>query len=329
MPVKFRDYYETLGVAKTASADDIRKAFRKLARQYHPDVAKGNKQGAEERFKEINEAYEVLSDPEKRKKYDELGADWQHYEQAGAGAGAGGGGRGGNPFGGDNPFFRARPGRGGRGGVREYEFDGSTGFSDFFEQFFGGAATARGRAGGFGFPPESAEAARGQDTEADLMVTLEEALGGARRKITLRRGDKTEGIEVKIPAGVHEGQRIRLRGRGEAGGDLYLRVRLAKHPDFRVEENGDVTHELSVSAPDAVLGTEKTVPTLERGQAKLKIPAGSQPGQRFRLRGKGMPAPGGTRGDLYVQLDVELPRDLSPEQRETWEKLRHAGERPS
>ena len=319
MPVKFRDYYETLGVPKTANADDLRKAFRKLARRYHPDVAK-DKKGAEEKFKEINEAYEVLSDPEKRRKYDELGADWQQYERAGAGGG------GGNPFpGGNNPFFRTRPGRGGGGGnpnVREYEFDGSTGFSDFFEQFFGGAATARGRAGGFGFPPESAEAARGQDTEADLMVTLEEAINGARRVVTLRRGDKTETIDVKIPAGVHEAQRIRLRGRGEAGGDLYLRVRLAKHPDFRVEENGDVHHELTLTAPEAVLGAEKTVPTLEGGRAKLKIPAGSQPDQRFRLRGKGMPAPGGARGDLYVGLEVELPRELTEEQRALWEKLR-------
>lgn len=320
MPVKFRDYYETLGVTKTASADDLRKAFRKLARKYHPDVAK-DKKGAEDKFKEINEAYEVLSDPEKRRKYDELGADWQRYE----GAGAGGGGGGGSPFpggGGGNPFFRTRTGGRGGGGGREYEFDGSTGFSDFFEQFFGGAATARGRAGGFGVPPGSGEAARGQDTEADLMVTLEEALNGGRRGLTLRRDEKTENIEVKIPAGVHEGQRIRLRGRGEAGGDLYLRVRLAKHPEFRVEENGDTHHDLALSAPEAVLGVEKSVPTLEGGRARLKIPAGSQPDQRFRLRGKGMPGPGGTRGDLYVRLDVELPRTLTDEERALWEKLR-------
>ena len=323
MPVKFRDYYETLGVSKTASADDLRKAFRKLARKYHPDVAK-DKKGAEDKFKEINEAYEVLSDPEKRRKYDELGADWQRYERAGAG---GGGGAAGNPFPGGHPFFRPRPGgrggSGGAGGAREYEFDGSTGFSDFFEQFFGGAATARGRAGGFGVPPgSSAEAARGQDTEADLMVTLEEALHGGRRGLTLRRDDKTETIDVKIPAGVHGGQRIRLRGRGQAGGDLYLRVRLAKHPDFRVEENGDVHHDLTLSAPEAVLGSERSVPTLDGGQGKLKIPAGSQPGQRFRLRGKGMPGPGGTRGDLYVSLDVGLPRELTDEERALWEKLR-------
>ncbi len=314
MPVKFRDYYETLGVPKTAGADDLRKAFRKLARKYHPDVAK-DKKGAEDRFKEINEAYEVLSDPEKRRKYDELGADWQRYERAG-------GGGGGNPFPSGHPFFRPGTGRGGGGQAREYEFDGSTGFSDFFEQFFGGAATARGRAGGFGVPPGSAEAARGLDTEADLMVTLEEALNGARRGLTLRRGDKTESIDVKVPAGVHEGQRIRLRGRGEAGGDLYLRVRLAKHPDFRVEENGDVHHDLTLSAPEAVLGAEKSVPTPEGGRGKLKIPAGSQPGQRFRLRGKGMPGPGSTRGDLYVELDVELPQKLTDEARALWEQLR-------
>ena len=174
MSVKFRDYYETLGVSKTAGADDLRKAFRKLARQYHPDVAK-DKKGAEDRFKEINEAYEVLSGPGEapqvrrtRRRLATLrtrrgGRRWWRWRRGG-----------GNPFPGGHPFFRPR--RGG-GGAREYEFDGSTGFSDFFEQFFGGAATARGRAGGFGVPPgASAEAARGQDTEADLMVTLEEAL---------------------------------------------------------------------------------------------------------------------------------------------------------
>ena len=324
MPVQFRDYYDILGVSKTATSDDIRKAFRKLARKYHPDVAK-DKKTAEEKFKEINEAYEVLSDTSKREKYDRLGAGWQQYEQAG-GAPGGGAGAGG-----------AR--RRGAGGV-EFDF-GGTGYSDFFEQFFGGRGgrggnagfPGTGGAGGFDFfgggqaaPPE-----RGADVEADLSVTLEEAIHGSRRPITLRRTDgggssRTETYDVKIPAGVHEGQRIRLRSRGEAArgggesGDLYLRVRLAPHPDFRVEAGGDLYHDLVVEPWQAVLGTEVNVPTLEKPM-HLKIPAGSQVGQRFRLRGRGLPKVGGGRTDLYVQLGVTLPGELSGRERELWEQL--------
>ena len=323
MPVQFRDYYDILGVSKTATGDDIRKAFRKLARKYHPDVAK-DKKTAEEKFKEINEAYEVLSDSSKREKYDRLGAGWQQYEQ-GAGAGRAGGGT------------RQR----GPGGV-EFDF-GGTGYSDFFEQFFGGRGGRGGTAGfpgtaggggGFDFfgagqtaaPPE-----RGADVEADLSVTLEEAINGSRRPITLRRTDgkgssRTETYDVKIPAGVHEGQRIRLRSRGEAArgggesGDLYLRVRLAPHADFRVEAGGDLYHDLVVAPWQAVLGTEVDVPTLEKPM-HLKIPAGSQVGQRFRLRGRGLPKVGGGRTDLYVQLGVTLPEQLSERQRELWQQL--------
>src|SRR5881392_1361927 len=198
MAVQFRDYYETLGVSKTATEDEIRSAFRKLARKYHPDVAK-DKKVAEEKFKQINEAYEVLSDPEKRKKYDQLGADWnqpggfQPPPQWGGQPGGGG-------------FYQW----GGDGGGVEFEF-GGTGFSDFFEAFFGGG---RGRSafGGFGGRPATAE--RGADVEADIMVTLEEALHGSIRTVSLRRAgsNKVENYQVKIPRGVREGQRIRLRG---------------------------------------------------------------------------------------------------------------------
>src|SRR5437660_2658987 len=205
MPVQFRDYYETLGVPKTATEEEIRSAFRKLARKYHPDVAK-DKKAAEEKFKEINEAYEVLSDPEKRKKYDQLGADW-------------------NRPGGFQPppqWQGQQPGGGfyqwggdGGGGV-EFEF-GGTGFSDFFETFFGGG---RGRSAFGGYGGRAATAERGADVEADIMVPLEEALHGATRTVSLRRAgsDKVENYQVKIPRGVREGQRIRLRGQGEAGG---------------------------------------------------------------------------------------------------------------
>jgi curved DNA-binding protein len=322
MPVQFRDYYETLGVPKTATSDDIRKAFRRLARQYHPDVAK-DKKTAEEKFKQINEAYEVLSDSAKREKYDRLGAGWQQYEQGGFPGGGAGAGRAGGAGG-------ARRRAGGGGGV-EFDF-GGTGYSDFFEQFFGGSrGGGGGRGAGFDFFNQTPAAERGADVEADISVTLEEALHGSRRPITLRRSGgagagKTETYEVKIPAGVHEGQRIRLRSRGEAGqaggeaGDLYLRVRLAPHPDFRVEAGGDLYYDLSVAPWLAVLGGEVTVPTLE-GAVKLKIPPGSQVGQRFRLRGRGLPGAEGKRTDLYAQLNVTLPENLSAHQRELWEQL--------
>ena len=221
MAVQFRDYYETLGVAKTASEDEIRSAFRKLARKYHPDVAK-DKKTAEEKFKQINEAYEVLSDPEKRR---QIRRSRRELEPAGR-------------------WFSTSTGLGTRsrrqfprhpGGV-EFEF-GGTGFSDFFEAFFGGG---RGQSAFGGFGQRQPQAERGSDVEADIMVTLEEVMNGSTRQVSLRRTDsnKVETYNVKIPKGVHEGQRIRLAGQGEAGagggksGDLFLRVRLARDPDF-------------------------------------------------------------------------------------------------
>ena len=297
MAVQFRDYYETLGVSKTASADEIKSAFRKLARKFHPDVAK-DKKSAEEKFKQINEAYEVLSDKEKREKFDSLGANWN---QPGGGfqppPGWGQGGRpGASPFGGGN------------GGGVEFEF-GGTGFSDFFETFFGGG---RGQSafGGGGFGRREATAERGSDVEADIMVTLEEALQGSKRTVSLRRGSssKLESYQVKIPRGVHEGQRIRLAGQGEAGagggksGDLFLRVRLARHPDFSVE-GSDLIYEVEMAPWAAVLGSEIEVPTLEE-KRRLKLPAGTQAGQRFRLRERGLPSANGARGDLYVAVSI-------------------------
>ena len=311
MAVQFRDYYETLGVAKTANAGEIKSAFRKLARKHHPDVAKPKeKAAAEEKFKQINEAYEVLSDPEKRAKYDQLGADWN---QPGGFPPPGGGGG----------FRRSAGGPNGEG--VEFEF-GGTGFSDFFEAFFGGG---RGESafggGGFGRRPASAE--RGQDVEADIMVTLEEALNGSKRQVSLRRGgsDKTESYQVKIPRGVHEGQRIRLAGQGEAGagggksGDLFLRVRLARHPDFSVEGN-DLVYEAALEPWQAVLGTELEIPTLE-GNRRLKIPAGTQGGQRFRLRERGLPTANGSRGNLYVAAQIAIPKTLSEAERKIWRQL--------
>ena len=313
MPVQFRDYYETLGVPKTASEDEIRTAFRKLARNYHPDVAK-DKKAAEEKFKEINEVYEVLSDPEKAEEIDQLGADWnrpggfqpppqwQGQQQPGGG-------------------FSQWGGDGGRG--VEFEF-GGTGFSDLFEAFFGGG---RGRSASGGFGGRAATAERGADVEADIMVTLEEALHGSTRTVSLRRAgsDKVEQYQVKIPRGVREGQRIRLRGQGEAGagggksGDLFLRVRLAKHPDFSVE-GSDLIHEVRIQPWQAVLGGELLVPTLE-GKVRLKIPPGTQGGQRFRLRERGLPGVSGKRGDLYVVVQINIPKKVTDGERELWSEL--------
>src|SRR5437016_13632197 len=310
MAVQFRDYYETLGVSKTATDDEIRKAFRKLARKYHPDVNK-DKATAEEKFKQINEAYEVLGDPEKRQKYDQLGANWNQP----------GGFQpppqwGGQPGGGFHQW-------GGDGGGVEFEF-GGTGFSDFFEAFFGGG---RGRSAFGGFGGRTATAERGADVEADIMVTLEEALNGSTRTVSLRRAgsDKVEQYQVKIPRGVREGQRIRLAGQGEAGvgggksGDLFLRVRLARHPDFSVE-GSDLIHEVRIQPWQAVLGGELLVPTPE-GKVRLKIPPGTQGGQRFRLRERGLPGVSGKRGDLYVVGQINIAKELTERERELWSEL--------
>jgi curved DNA-binding protein len=317
MAVQFKDYYEVLGVPKTATQDEIRKAFRKLARVHHPDVSKDKKK-AEEKFKEINEAYEVLGDKEKRGKYDMLGADWErggasYPPPPGGGRRRAGGGGVGFPPGG--------------GGGEDFHF-GGTGFSDFFEQFFGGgggrSANPFGGGGGMGF---SQEAQRGQDVEADILVTFEEAFHGSKRKISFRRSSnsKTETYDIRIPTGVREGQKIRLAGQGEAGssgataGDLFLRVKFAQHPEFKAE-GSDLTHDLSLAPWEAVLGCEKSVPTLE-GHARLKIPAGTQNGQRFRLKKHGLVKEDKTRGDLYVVIDVVLPKELTAKERELWEKL--------
>ena len=315
MAVQFRDYYETLGVSKTATDDEIRKAFRKLARKYHPDVNK-DKATAEEKFKQLNEAYEVLGDPEKRKKYDELGANWDRPGGFQPPPGWGGQQQGGG--------FRRYGG--GDGGV-EFEF-GGTGFSDFFEAFFGAGNRQAGFGGGggnFGQRPRGAE--RGSDVEADIMVTLEEALHGSKRAVSLRRSNsnKVETYQVKIPKGVHEGQRIRLAGQGEAGagggqsGDLFLRVRLARHPDFTAE-GSDLIYEVKIEPWQAALGGELQVPTLE-GNARLKLPPGTQAGQRFRLRGHGLPTAPGTRGDLFVAPQIQIPKKLTEREREIWSQL--------
>lgn len=302
MSAQFRDYYQTLGVSKSATAAEIKSCFRKLARQYHPDTAK-DKKAAEEKFKEINEAYEVLGDAEKRKRYDEFGANWQHGAAPRNGFSGGG----------------FRPQRSAGGQDEDFEF-GGTGFSDFFEQMFGGRRSG-GRTG-FAEAPQ-----RGQDSEADILVTLEEALNGSTRQISFRRGGskKLETFTVKIPKGIREGQRIRLAGQGGTGasgggsGDLYLRVKFQRHPDFEID-GADLRYDLEIPAWDAVLGCNVTVPTLG-GRVKLKVPAGTQSGKKFRLTGMGLIASEGKRGDLYAVVAVTVPTDPSAKEKELWEKL--------
>jgi curved DNA-binding protein len=316
--MEYKDYYKVLGVDKNASEKEIKSAFRKLARKYHPDVNPDDPQ-AETRFKEINEAYEVLGDSDKRAKYDQLGSEWQRWQQAGGGPG-------------DFDWSRWATGPGGeRVHVRygtpdnlEDLFGGAGPFSDFFNSIFGGlGGGARGGAGfgGFNYEPRSR---RGQDLEHRIEINLAEAYHGTSRLLT-KDGRR---LEVKIPAGAKTGTRVRVRGEGSSGvaggqaGDLYLRVEVADDPRF--ERKGDDLHAtVQTDLYTAVLGGEVRVPTLA-GDVKLKIPAGSQNGQVFRLRGKGMPRLRRTseHGDLYARLDVRLPTKLTPEQRRLFEQLR-------
>lgn len=314
MAVQYKDYYESLGVPRTASDADIKKAFRKLAREYHPDVAKDKKR-AEEKFKEINEAYEVLGDAEKRKKYDQLGANWKSGSEFRPPPGWEG-------FGGTRPHQR-----GGAGGNQDFEFEfGGTGFSDFFEQLFG-SARRRAQDSNFGRRRAAFEEEEftepSRDIEGDIMVTLDEAMHGSVRSVRVthndRNGQRTETHQVKIPAGVTEGQKLRLSGRGEAGGDLYLRVRLAKHPDFSVDDH-NLIYEADLAPWEAVLGAEISVPTLA-GRVNIKIPPGTQTGQKLRVRGRGLPQRAGGNGDLIVVTKVEVPGKISDSERKLWEQL--------
>jgi curved DNA-binding protein len=319
MSATFKDYYATLGVGREATAAEIKKAFRKLARKHHPDTAT-EKKGAEEKFKEINEAYEVLGDPEKRVKYDRLGAGWD-----------------GSPgFGAPHDWQSTGPVPQ-SGAACEFHF-GGTGFSDFFERYFGG-----GDGGGFSADFEqpsgrktSPRPARGNDIEGDILVTLEEAMQGTVRPVSLQIRNQGNGhietrtFQVRIPPGAPDGCRIRAPGQGEPGrgngpaGDLFLRVRHAAHPDFTTD-GPDLYHELDIAPWDAVLGTEVRVPSLD-GVIKLRVPAGAENRQNLRVRGRGLPkgkpAPGGSRGDFFVTLNVVMPTRINDAERKLWQQLR-------
>jgi DnaJ-class molecular chaperone len=317
----FKDYYHTLGVEKTASDKEIKSAYRKLARKHHPDVNPGDK-AAEARFKELNEAYEVLGDPDKRRKYDELGANWRAYEQAG---------QGGSPF--EQGGWSVNVG-GGQGGFRTMTedemremFGTENPFSDFFNTFFGG-----------GEPGESRRTRgrgrnrKGRDLEHEIALTLEEADQGVTRRLALKHDGHARTVDVRIPAGVGDGSRVRVAGEGERGsngaasGDLYLRIQLAPHVTFE-RKGRDLYTRVQVPLTVAVLGGEVDVPALGGRTMRLKVPAGTQNGQVFRLRGQGMSLTGksGEKSDLYATVEVQLPRQLTPEQRAHFEALARTG----
>ena len=318
-----RDYYEILGVSRNATADEIRKAHRKLVRQFHPDVNKNNKQ-AEERFKEVQEAYDVLSDADKRKSYDE-------YGHVGVGQGQQ---PGGDPF---DAFRRARGGRGApgyqqwRGGpnVTVEEFDpsdfGNGQFSEVFEQLFGGGrrtAAGGGYGAGGGRSSRSAPIERGGDVEYPVTLTFAQAARGTTLSLQINRGGSMENIEIKIPPGVKDGSRVRIKGKGEqgpgGGGDLFIITTVHPHPSFR-REGLDILLDLPLSLYEALLGTKVTVPTLD-GPVTLTIPPGTSSGAKLRIKERGI-FRGDEKGDQFVVTRIVVPKDIDADDRKTIEKL--------
>lgn len=310
MSVEYKDYYQVLGVGRNASQEDISKAFKKLARKYHPDL-NPDKPEAEKRFKEANEAYEVLKDPEKRKLYDQLGPNWQHGQNFEPPPGFGGG--------------RYHFGGGGPGG-----FGGAQGFSDFFETIFGMGGPQGGFRPGGGY---ARRPRRGDDAEVGLSLTLEEAFRGGPKAISLQEQTlgpdgrprlSTKTLDVTIPAGIKDGARIRLAGQGSPGnsggpaGDLYLKVRIAPHPLFKLEGE-HVVLDLPLAPWEAALGCTVKVPTLDRS-VELTVPPGVSSGQKLRLRGYGLGS-GDKKGDQLVRIMIKTPPKATDEERELWEKL--------
>jgi curved DNA-binding protein len=297
MPVEYKDYYKTLGVQKDATAADVKKAYRKLARQFHPDVNKSA--DASKKFKEVNEANEVLSDPSKRKRYDQLGPDWERFAQGGGGSQRGGNG------GGFQWVYTGTP------GANPFE-GGESDFSDFFQSVFGSGFGQA--APGNGTRRRTARSRAIADVEYPIEVTLAEAYKGGERVLELQdEVGRAKRLSVKIPAGVRDGQRIRLAGQA-AGGDLYLQVKVKPHPLF-TRDGDDLRLELPVALHEALLGAEVTVPTL-KGRVSLRIPPETQNGRTIRLAGQGMPRSGGGFGDLYVTVKVVLPTKLNDKERE-------------
>ncbi len=316
--MEFKDYYRTLGVDKTATAKELKQAYRKLARTHHPDVNPGDN-AAEGRFKAVTEAYEVLGNTDSRRKYDELGANWRLYEQAPSSEQ--------QPFGGW-PFAGGRwtvNVDGGSAGAGPHDaFGGEDPFSDFFHAFFAGQAPSDrpGRA------RRAPRRGKGRDVEQGVVLTLQEAFRGVQRRVSINTRGQARSVEVRIPAGVGDGARIRISGEGEAGvgggaaGDFFLRVRIAPHPHLR-RKGRDLYATVEVPVTTVVLGGTVEVTTLEDTPLTLKIPPGTRGGQVFRLKGHGMPAvrkPAGP-GDLYATVDLTIPRDLTPAQRSHYEAI--------
>ncbi|MBK8453412.1 MAG: DnaJ C-terminal domain-containing protein [Thiofilum sp.] len=301
--MEYKDYYKILGVERTASEEDIKKAYRKLARKYHPDVSK--EADAEARFKEVGEAYEVLKDSEKRSAYDQLGANWKNGQD-----------------------FRPPPdwgdfgSRAGSGGYYSSS-GGSADFSDFFETLFGGGGFRN--SGGFGgFGGGNAQATKGDDQSIKLAIDLEDSLNGAKKTISLRTGNEApRTLTVNIPQGVKAGQKIRLSGQGAAGragnGDLFLEIEFNPHPLFQVSER-DLTLKLPITPWEAALGATVPVPLPQGGSVEMKIPANSKSGKKLRLKGKGLAAKSET-GDLYIVLDIALPSADTDRAKEIYELM--------
>lgn len=307
----FRNYYDILGVAKDATADEIKKAFRKLARQYHPDVNPGNKQ-AEEKFKAINEANEVLSDPTRRAQYDQFGRFWKQsgFQDKGR-----------------SPAARGWNGRtSDRAAGNDVDFGEFRDFNSFVDQLLNRRAAGEGNAAtgsrdyyrpGTSKTAYTVPRAGRRDAEARLSVPLDKAYLGGRERIRLEDG---RSLEVNMPPGMVSGQRIRLKGQGVAGGDLYLKIDIPPHPFYRLE-GADIACQLPISPCEAVLGGPVEVPTLD-GLVKMTIPAGVRSGQRLRLANKGYPAVSGKRGDQIVEIQIVAPREISSQERELYEKIR-------
>lgn len=295
MAVRYKDYYEILGVARTASQDEIRKAYRKLAKKYHPDVSKDK--NADDRYKEINEAYEVLKDPDKRNRYDTLGANWEQGQD-----------------------FTPPPGWNGPEGSRMGSGGEWENFSDFFRTIFGGAG------GGFGDIFSGAPASGGhpvrRDSEVDLELTLEDAIKGGTHTLMFNSRNRSEPqtINVRLPRGVAEGARIRLPGKAAGGGDIYVTIHIARHAVYEID-GYNLIRTIKITPSQAVLGATVDVDT-PGGCVEMKVPPGVQAGQKLRLRGKGLPRRENEgHGDLYVRVEISVPKYLTARQKELWEEL--------
>ena len=306
--MKFQDYYATLGVPRTATPEEIQRAYRALARKHHPDIDKSP--GATQRFAQINEAKEVLEDPEKRKRYDALGSRWKDGEEFRP------------PPEWQSGWPRSRSaGRGSDGGFERFDFEGPEGFSSFFEAFFGGGGGRPGRAG----------ARAGRTLEAELEIDLEDAYAGAARTITLAsgHGDASKSYDVRIPPGTVDGSTIRLRGQGDPGrsggeaGDLLLHVRIRPHPRF-TSDGADLGTVLRITPSEGALGAKIDLPVLGGTRVVLAVPAGSSSGKKLRVRGMGLPVRAGGRGDLIVELAIAVPESPTPEEKRAFEELARA-----